>query len=99
MQEGPSTAAISQTAQGASTSVAGTAKGKEPMETEQEIVTEKPVTSTEQTQVQAPHGKQRQPKYQFCRLLPMRKGAGSETDKIPHLLVSLCSSLNQRDKG
>jgi len=52
--EGSSTAAASQDAQEPSTSATGTAKGKEVMDVEQEIVTEQPTTSMEQTQEQAP---------------------------------------------
>lgn len=52
--EGPSTAASSQISQGASTSATGIAKGKEPMETERETITKKPVTSMEVAQMQAP---------------------------------------------
>ena len=44
VKEGTSTAPALQVTEGASTSATGTAKGKEPMETEQEMVIEQPVT-------------------------------------------------------
>jgi len=46
VEEGTSTAVASQAAQGASTSATGTAKGREPMETEQEMVADQPATAT-----------------------------------------------------
>lgn len=52
--EGTSTAVASQAAQGASTSATGTAKGKEPMDTEQGMVTKQPTPSKEQTQEKTP---------------------------------------------
>ena len=54
IREGSSTAAASQATQEPSTSATGTTKGKEVMDAEQEIVTEQPTTSVEQTQGQAP---------------------------------------------
>ena len=54
VEEGTSIAATSQVAQGASTSAKGIAKGKEPMETEQGMVIEQPLTSMEETQGKAP---------------------------------------------
>jgi len=48
--EGTSTAAASQAAQEPSTLTTGTAKGKEVMDAEQEVITEQPTTSMEQSQ-------------------------------------------------
>jgi len=44
------------------------------------------------------HSKQRHPKCQLYRLLPMRKEAENETEKTPHLLVGLHSSLKLKGK-
>ena len=52
--EGTSAAVATQAAQGPSTSATGTAKGKEIMDAEKEVITEQPASSMEQPQVQAP---------------------------------------------
>jgi len=52
--EGTSTAAVSQATKERTTPTVGTTKGKEVIDTEQEIMAEKPTTSKEQGQGQAP---------------------------------------------
>ena len=48
--EGTSAAAATQATQGPSTLATGTTKGKEVVDTEQEVITEQPATSMEQSQ-------------------------------------------------
>lgn len=52
--EGTSAAAATHAARGASTSATGTAKAKEPMDIDQEVIAEQPTTSMEQSQGQVP---------------------------------------------